>query len=154
MLPLPLHCYEESGRIKPPRWLPLILALGCKDILLVIAAMTLPEHTSRLLSILYQSNTHMAWQLLLALPFVVVFAMVSFREKLFKKGCSRWANWVRPLCIGGFTFDLANQGYSLQAIHWQFSLHIGVFIMLYGLAIMTVVRSRHLKLMQIDWRKG
>lgn len=151
MLALPLHCYDEAGRIKPPKWLFWILALGLKDWVLLVFALASREHTDTLMRLFYPDPVLFEINLGLALPFVVLFFTFGFRQKLWDRGWIRWAVLIKPTMVLAL---LAQVLFNLSAVVQSggvFNLSSGLLVFLSATCLLVVLRSQHVKFMLNDW---
>ena len=152
-LPLPLHCYDDSGVIKPPRWLYLLLLVNALDWLVLIFALASMGQTSDLLSIFYPDR-HLLWSKLAAtMPFIVVALLLGNRQRLWKAGYLRWASMLLPLCFSGIGLVACVLVQQLIHLHWRFELILALQIS--GLALLAtfLLRSQHIRLLVKDWHK-
>ena len=150
---LPLHCYDESGRIKPPRWLMVLLILLCSDWIVLIFSLASMGHTSQLLGLIYPDKSQFGLRLVASVPLLIGMLLLSNRERLWKR---HWYNW-RILCCGlvivGIVCSAMIQLLALAHDDWAFHATPGIFLLLNGLTIVSIVNSRHVRYMLTDWRK-
>ncbi|WP_218310676.1 DUF2919 family protein [Alteromonas antoniana] len=150
-LKLPLHCYDEAGRITPPRWLAVVFVFCLADWLILIFSLTMRDKTSFLLSLFYPSRIELAVSLLCALPALLSLILASQRERLWKREHLRWSYWVVPLLIFSLLSQIALQLWYLSSHHWQFQFVIAARLLVCIVSCYAVVKSRHLRWMISDW---
>ncbi|MBU3022988.1 DUF2919 family protein [Aestuariibacter sp. A3R04] len=150
---LPLHCYDEAGRIKPPRWLLVLLVLLCSDWIILIFSLASMGQTSQLLGILYPDKSQFGLRLVATIPLLLAVLMLSNRERFWKR---HWYSW-RFLCCGciltGIALSAIIQIVALEHDDWAFHFTPGCFLLLNLLTIVCIFNSRHLRLMLNDWRR-
>lgn len=151
-IPLPLHCYDEAGVVLPPAWWYGFLAFGARDVLLVLLISALPEEADTLFKLVFVHSNWLVWQLLVAVPFLLVFVLTSFRARLWQKQKVNWRRWLKPLCWVGIVSQLLAVSMFILKTGGQFnvyyaSIFIGLSIMAYMLA-----KSRHVNIMIEDWQ--
>ncbi len=151
MLKLPLSCYDESGRILPPRWLYAVFILLCIDWLAFIFSLASRTQTSDLLAFFYPQKESLGIGLVASLPVLLALVLVSQRERLWKKGYTSWRRLVIPLAQFGVLLLLNTQLYYAMHHHWGFEAITGVKIVFYGVALYAISKSRHLRWMIEDW---
>ena len=69
MIPLPLKHYDEAGTVLPPRWLYWMLAIACRDLLLVAAFTAIPAESDRLYRIFFP-HSDVLWLQIAVTPLV------------------------------------------------------------------------------------
>ena len=153
MLPLPLHCYDDAGRVKPPRWLYWLICLGCRDIFLVLMSLVFPDQTEILLGLLYQDGTEMLLKIGFASPFVAVLLLISYHSVMLNKQWIAWIRVLKPLLVIGLLASLFEIIADTTMSGGHFSLYASFGILFNSFALVCIVRSRHLKIMLNDWRK-
>lgn len=151
MLRLPLSCYDESGRILPPRWLYAVFILLCSDWLAFIFSLASRTQTDGLLTFFYPQIETLALGLAASLPVFLSLLLVSQRDRLWKKGVLGWRRAVIPLAQFGILLLLSVQLYYAMHHHWDFEVITGVKIVFYSIALYAISKSRHLKWMVADW---
>lgn len=152
MLKLPLHCYDEAGRILPPRWLYWLIGLACADWVLLVFALASRAQTSTLLGIFYPDRWLLAANLIATLPLVIAAVMVSQRERLWKRRMFGWVGSLRPLLLTGLAGSLVIQIRAEALLDWHFSAYSSGKLILLSALVYCVIRSRHLRWMIADWR--
>lgn len=151
-LPLPLHCYDEAGIIKPPAWLYWLLLFVCIDWVVLVFSLALREHTTQLLGLFYPAKSQLAMQLAATVPFIVVLLLLGNRQRLWQRQQRGWAGWIKPAIAVGVLFSLASSVWQIAAGHWQFQFLQAVKLLLVLLLGTMLIRSHHLQLMVSDWR--
>ena len=153
MLPLPLHCYDESGRVKPPKWLYWFILLGCRDVFLVLMSVVFPEQTDVLLGLLYRDGVEMLEKIAFALPFIVALLLLSYHHALLSKQWVAWLRLFKPLLLLGFCLSLVDLVMLSAKSHGHFSAYVGVSILFNVMGVVCLFRSRHIRVMLRDWSR-
>jgi len=149
---LPLHCYDEAGRVKPPLWLYWMLLILCSDWIALVFSLVTFGQTSELLSVLYPDKTVLGWRLLATWPFLTVILLMGNRERLWNKELTGWRLGIMPLIWTGNIVSIAAQMQTVLHDQWDFHWTPACFILVNVLVFVTVMRSRHIRLMVSDWR--
>ncbi|QJR82511.1 DUF2919 domain-containing protein [Alteromonas pelagimontana] len=151
-LPLPLHCYDEGGVVKPPLWLYMLLLAACADWLIFIFAVAIRDQTTFLLQLFYPQSSYLIIRLVITLPFLTVLLLLGNRERLWKKSRTSWRHCIYPLLIFGILASVTVQVWQIAVYHWLFQFVNALMLLLSCLFLVCLVRSRHVKLMIKDWR--
>ncbi|GGW87906.1 DUF2919 family protein [Alteromonas halophila] len=152
MLKLPLHCYDEGGRILPPRWLFWLIGLACADWVLLVFSLASRSQTETLLEIFYPDSGMLGVNLLATLPLVAGGVLISQRARLWKRGMIRWVVLVRPLLLTGLLMSVGVALRTEYVMDWAFSAYSSARLALLLAFIYCVFRSRHLRWMTEDWK--
>ena len=151
---LPLHCYDEAGRVKPPVWLYVLLLLLCTDWIALVFSLASFGQTSQLLAILYPDKTVLGTRLLATVPFVIVLLLLGNRERLWTRHWLQWRKLIKPLLLIGLASSLTAQVNTMAHERWSFHWTPAVFLLLNLITLLCVIRSKHLTTMVADWRHG
>jgi hypothetical protein len=151
VIALPLHHYDDAGRIKPPLWLYGLILLGCRDLLLLIFALAIRSQTSQLLALFYPNHEQFLYYVLMGGPFLICFVLLGFREKCWQRSHVNWCRLLKPLMLTGFTLQLLYQLTLLQLAHWEFHFGAALTLAISCGGIWTLFISYHLKVMIADW---
>ncbi|TAP35889.1 DUF2919 family protein [Alteromonas sp. KUL49] len=151
MLKLPLNCYDESGRILPPKWFYWLCGFLCIDWLVFVFSLASREHTTELLSFFYPNRSGLIVSLLTSMPILMSLLLVSQRERLWKKSWLKWSSAVIPFVVLGAAGLMTAQLYHLSMAHWDFEWVSAIRIVGAALCIYVVLKSRHIRYMKSDW---
>ncbi|WP_083272925.1 DUF2919 family protein [Alteromonas confluentis] len=149
---LPLHCYDEAGRVKPPLWLYWMLILLCSDWLALVFSLLTFGKTSELLSLFYPDRSQLGMRLLATLPFVVTLLLLGNRERLWKRGWTEWRKLIYPLLMMGVVMSILAQVLPMGQDHWAFHWTPAAFLLANLILALTALQSIHLKTLYADWR--
>lgn len=153
MLKLPLHCYDEAGRILPPRWLNWLIALACADWVLLVFSLASRSQTTTLLGLFYPDRLLLAANLVSTIPLVIGLVLISQRDRLWKRDIIGWVTILRPLLMTGLFMSMAIQIRTEYLLDWRFTPHSSIKLILLTAFIYCVMRSRHLRWMVEDWKR-
>ena len=153
MLKLPLKYYDESGRILPPKWLYVILALFSLDWIAFIFSLASRSQTEALLKLFYPQSESLVLALLSSVPIVLGLVLISQRERLWKKGITGWSRALLPLILVGVIASLSVQFYHIVSVHWGFEMITAIKVVVSIISLYCISRSRHLRWMIQDWKK-
>ncbi|MCW8108570.1 DUF2919 domain-containing protein [Alteromonas ponticola] len=149
---LPLHCYDEGGVIKPPKWFYWLLLCVCIDWVVVIFSLALREHTTLLLNLFYPNRQLLVIQLLVTVPFIITLLLLGNRGRLWRKGWGRWSKAIMPLMFTGIALSFVSTIWQLNHRDWEFALLQAYRLVLNLLLGLLLLRSLHIGLMLSDWR--
>ncbi len=148
---LPLHCYDEAGIIKPPKWLYWLLLCVCVDWLVLIFSLALRQHTTLLLTLFYPNRELLAIQLIVTIPFILTLLLLGNRSRLWKKKLVKWPQSILPLMFVGISLSLAATLWQLHHRDWEFALLQAYRLTLNLILAILLIRSSHIGLMLRDW---
>lgn len=150
-LPLPLHCYDEAGRVKPPLWMHWCFFWGARSLLLLVAVLLIGPRGEAVPALFYASNSQWILHCSLGLVYLALWLLMGRREWFWQK--SFHLNWMKSALIGLFTIDLVAQTYWIAMSIGEFRGLKGAELLISLLCCFCVLRSSHLKLMMVDWRQ-
>ncbi|WP_018981654.1 DUF2919 family protein [Salinimonas chungwhensis] len=152
-LPLPLHCYDDAGIIKPPRWLYWLLLINSVDWTFFIFSVASRQHTSQLLGLFFPDRSLLWYKLAVTLPFIITALLLGNRQRLWKKSLINWYRLIPWLTVGGVAGSLTVVLLQLAGTHWYFQpVMAGQICALFTLATL-MFKSKHVALMLQDWKK-
>jgi hypothetical protein len=150
-LKFPLHHYDEAGRLKPPLLLYCFLLFLCRGFLLLIVSLSFREDSSRMMSLFYPSKNDFYWSLLPAIPALLVLALLSQRNRVWKSENMMLFKPMIGLFLLALLADMAVQLGILWRIHFAFSLPHGLSILICVIGLVYAFKSRHMKDIVGDW---
>lgn len=148
---LPLHKYDEAGRVKPSFLLYLILFFLCRPILVFIASISLRQDQVAILSLFYPDKYHFYMALIHAAPALIVLALISYREKLWVKERILPFAAIPWLLAVAIVSDLLIQLYILRSQQFAFEWTYAVGLIGAMISSLYLTKSRHIKVMLSDW---
>ncbi|MFT5277395.1 MAG: hypothetical protein ACI97K_001443 [Glaciecola sp.] len=151
-LKLPLHKYDDSGRVKPPWLLFLCLCFFARSVIVFIASLSFRQDSSLLLEIFYPVKYQFYLSLSTAIPAILTLLFFGLRERLWK--ASKGAFYLGLPFIFAYLLlsDLVIQIYILRAQHFAFAWPTALTLVtaiVFGWYLLT---SKHFRLMLADWR--
>jgi hypothetical protein len=149
---LPLHHYDESGRVKPASshyWLSFYLS---RSLLIALLALSDRQHSSELLRLIYPQQQYLYWGIGVGLPAVLGLLILTFREKLTTHRCFRLFTWLKPSFTLAAILDICLHLYLAKQHLWQFSWVIALSLLFDLLSLLYILRDKHLSLFVRDWR--
>ncbi|MDT0581746.1 MULTISPECIES: DUF2919 domain-containing protein [Alteromonadaceae] len=150
-LPLPLHKYDENGRVKPPLMLMLSLVFLARSIVVFIASLSFREDGGLLLSLFYPDKYQFYLSLSSAIPALVLIFVIGFREKIWKAGKAKLF-YVLPWFIGiVLCVDILLQLYIVTKLHFQFSWPSALSLLVTMLIVWYLFLSANVKVLIKDW---
>jgi hypothetical protein len=140
----PLHCYSDSGNLKPPKLFYLVLLfLGRTWAILIISAL-LGDSGNQLLALFYPDKTH--FYLGLALGCIaLILLLVSGRDHDKHRCLSILWQSSYPLILLSAVSDLAVQLYYLLGRNFQYSFAASVQLVFIIWILLYCLRSKHLR---------
>ncbi|WP_100641004.1 DUF2919 family protein [Alteromonas facilis] len=140
-LPFPLHCYDESGHLKPP----LLMYVACiwlaKALLLMIISVSMRENPSALIELYYPSSHEWYVNIVPAMPGIAVFILLGGREKLRKQPIC-WQCFTRTILLLGLLLSLIIQAKGIWDNHGYFSWRLSVSVLLTLTFVVYLSRSK------------
>ncbi|WP_229333450.1 DUF2919 domain-containing protein [Glaciecola sp. MH2013] len=149
---LPLHCYDDNGRIKPPLLLMFALIFFARSVVVFIASLSFRQDGSLLLSIFYPDKYQFYLTLLGSLLSVSVLFLIGFREKIWKTGRARVFVALPVLLAIICAFDLGLQLYIIAQQGYLFSWPMATIFLITLLIIWYLLLSKHLREILRDWQ--
>ncbi len=152
-LPLPLHCYDQAGRVLPPKCFWLSCLFLTKSWLIFLGSVTIRGKEKAILEFWFPIHHDLYISLALGLPALVAIILTSYREKLWSMGQTLWVYWVWGLisiAILAQFFYLLN-----RLVDAQFNYHHALAMSMAGVILISVymLRSQHIRIMLQDWKR-
>lgn len=151
-LKLPLHHYDEAGRIKPPWLLFLCLCFLARGIVVFIASLSFRQDGGLLLSVFYPLKYQFYLSLLTAIPAFMTLFFLGFRERIWKAGNGGLYVALPVVLTYLITSDLIIQLYILRAQRFAFAWPTALTLFAVLLFAWYLLRSKHMRIMLADWR--
>jgi hypothetical protein len=149
---LPLHKYDEAGRVKPPWLLFLCLCFLARGIVVFIASLSFRQDGGLLLSIFYPLKYQFYLSLLTAIPAIMTLLFLGFRERVWK--ADRGSFYIGlPIILGYLIIsDVVIQLYILRAQYFAFAWPKALTLFSVLVFAWYLVTSKHMRIMLVDWR--
>ena len=151
-LKLPLHKYDEAGRVKPPWLLFLCLCFMARGIVVFIASLSFRQDGGLLLSIFYPVKYQFYLSLLTAIPAIFTLLLLGFREKIWKAELGLIYLGLPVILAYLLISDLLIQLYILRAQHFAFAWPTALTLFSVLLLAWYLATSKHIRIMLADWR--
>jgi hypothetical protein len=149
---LPLHKYDEAGRVKPPWLLFLCLCFLARGIVVFIASLSFRQDGGLLLSIFYPLKYQFYLSLLTAIPAIMTLLLLGFRERVWKASLGNFYIGL-PIVLGYLIIsDVVIQLYILRAQYFAFAWPKALTLFSVLLLAWYLVASKHMRIMLADWR--
>ena len=149
-IPLPLHCYDESGHIKPPLMLYCCALWLCKGLIVLIVSASLRDNATALISLFYPDSGHWYQSVIPAFFGLVSLLILSLRDKLRERSALVWQRSVARILWLGFIVSLIIQLRIVALNHGQFEWASGLLLAITFGLLGYLLRSRHVKLFVAD----
>lgn len=153
-LMLPLHHYDDQGRIKPPWPLYLTLFFLIRGYLIFIASASYMADGSVLLKVFYPDKAEFYASLWLGFPSLLLLVLLVWRQRILD---SPWRGVFRclwPLTLCSLLADLGVHLHHAWQSQWLFSWPLALTLVLDGVLLGYWSRSRLLRLMLFDWQQS
>ncbi len=151
MLPLPLHCYDESGRVLPPTFLWWVLMFLMHPILIFVFAALIRDQGSQLLAWWYPNKPDLYHASLTALPALCITLCISRREQLNIVILNTVMRYLKVVLGCSIVVQAMTVLAEIVAQQGRFALSSALVLFGLGVATMFIWRSQHLSLFQQDW---
>jgi hypothetical protein len=149
---LPLHKYDEAGRVKPPWLLFFCLCFLARGIVVFIASLSFRQDGGLLLSIFYPLKYQFYLSLLTAIPAIMTLLFLGFRERVWKASLGNFYIGL-PIVLGYLIIsDVVIQLYILRAQYFAFAWPKALTLFCVLLLAWYLVTSKHMRIMLADWR--
>lgn len=153
MLQLPLHHYDEGGKVKPPRLLWWVLLYLAKSLLVVAFALTPGVEATKILNTVYPRQINLVLGLGQSAFVAIIWAICAFREKWTDKQLFFLFRLIRPMLLGVLVMDLSFTILLIYQQHWTFNWGLALSLVFATWCMIWVTYSKHLRIMVKDWLK-
>lgn len=151
-LPLPLHKYDDAGRVKPPWLLYAGLLFMARAVVVFIASVSFRQDSSRLLSLFYPDKYHFYMAMSVAVPALFLVLLIGFREKIWQAEGGGWYRLL-PLLLGALIVtDFIVQIYIINAKAFLFEYSTAASLLVMAFFTIYLCKSRHMRYLFKDWR--
>lgn len=152
-LKYPLHKYDESGRLKPPLFVYVLMLFVCRGLLILIVSLSFREDSERLLRVFYPQPYHFYLSLIPILPAIFALYLVSYRNKLWSAKNYRIFKCLSWCMTGAILLDMGVQFYILNGINFAFSATHGVSLFACFCGLIYIYQSQYMRHLIIDWTR-
>lgn len=152
MLILPLHYYDEAGRVLPPKMLLWLHSWLIKSILIFIGAALMRDSGAEVLAFWYPSKQYLYMSLLSSIPACTSILIVSYRQKLWDKDIVWPFTFLRPSLLLALVLQTGLLLNNIISAQFHFSYTSATSMLLNITAMVYVCKSVHLGTMFHDWR--
>ena len=149
-LHLPLHCYDEAGRILPSTWFNLIFFWGARGLIVLVAALIMGDRGTEIPSIIFPNHIYLKFHLILGAGFLGLWLVSGRREWFWKHNYPM--TWLRPALVLHLLIDVAMQTVEIVQTAKQFSPLKGSMLLISLFALVYILRSKRTHFMFLDWR--
>ncbi|WJG10955.1 DUF2919 domain-containing protein [Aliiglaciecola sp. LCG003] len=149
---LPLHHYDEAGRIKPPKFFWICGLLLAKSYFIFVVSMSNLKDSDMLLDFFYPDASEMYLGFIIGAGAVIAMLITAHREKWWSGRLAILGYLIKPLLMLTLMLDIGHQIQIAIEGNWQFSWVIGLFIMIDAVLFYWLIKSRHVRLMLADWK--
>lgn len=149
-LKLPLHCYDEAGRITPSVWFMLVLFWGARAILVLGSAIILGENGEAITSMIFPLAYYFKLHLALGVGYLSLWLVTGRREWFWKNGYS--LHWIKALLFFLVMIDIGLQCVALADSIRKFNAIAEGMVLITFFALMYLMNSKRTRLMFKDWR--
>jgi hypothetical protein len=150
ILPLPLHCYDQQGKVLPPRWLFWLTIFGARYLLILLFLPFLEKFSATVAAQLEVGSELFYFKLINSLAFIAVYSLVSWRHKLHDRGVG--LKWIKLVLVVLLFFDIGFLFLQLAKTGFAFDGLAGISMLIALSLCFSVVKSRHVRLLQRDWQ--
>lgn len=151
-LKYPLRYYDEAGRFKTPLYIYLLMLFSCRALFVLIVALSYRQDSEGLLSTFYPNNYHFYQSLIPMLPALLVLIIVSKRNAFWTTQKYFPFKFILPLTLFALLSDIAVQINILYQSDFNFSLVIGLSILVALSGILYIFRSAYFYDVLKDWQ--
>ena len=148
-LPLPLHCYNEAGRVLPSTWFNLIFLWGARALIVLAASMMLGPRGESIPKLFFPIHWQHWAHIGLGILYIALWLLVGRREWLWDKLHS--LRWLKPAILTLLFCDLVVQCMAIATTQGAFSLLKGLMLLITCFLAGYVLRSKRTRIMFKDW---
>lgn len=150
LIPLPLNCYDDAGRIKPPFFLYLTCLWLCKGFLVLVLSASMRDNATALLTFFYPNNQDWYMSVAPAIFGLVGLLVISLRDVLRARQVLGYQKNIRLILTAGLLVSLAIYISGIVNLSGSFELASGVLILITLGFIVYLWRSKHTRLFGED----
>lgn len=140
----PIHCYTQSGNLKPPVYFYLALLFLARTWVLLVISLVSRNTGDRILTLFYPDKIHFYFGLSSGFAALLLF-FLSGRDHDKQLLISKLWQGSYPLLLLSMLADCALQLYYLAINQYQYSLPASLQLVLIIWLLLYGARSRHLK---------
>nr|WP_241737464.1 DUF2919 domain-containing protein [Neptunicella marina] len=148
----PLECYDEQGRLIPPKALIICHLFLLRAFLVLVIALATRQSGNDILKLLYPLKSDFYLGLMLGIPPLLSLVIISYRQKLWKNNLYWPFNCCKPLLIISLIADLFIHLQQALGVQWAFSWLLALVLVGDLLWVLYLLNSRYLKGLFADWR--
>ena len=148
-LPLPLHCYNEAGRVLPSTWFNLIFLWGARALLLLAALVMLGPRGEGIPAVFFPVH----WQFMahsgLGVLYIGIWLLIGRREKLWENGIR--LRGIKTTVLVLLILDLTVQIMEILTMQSAFGWSKGLMLVITAFLTGYLLRSKRTRIMFRDW---
>lgn len=149
----PLHRYDASGLIIPPKLYWFSLLVLARSYLVLVGALSFRQDSSGMLTLFYPRQWDLAMGLMVGAPAILLFLLTGFRQRLRDAGHYWPFSLARPLLVVFLGVDLVLQLTAIYLQHGRFAWLPALSLVLTFAVLMYIWRSKLVRAMFADWRR-
>ncbi|MBE1301616.1 MAG: DUF2919 family protein [Alteromonadaceae bacterium] len=138
---LPLHRYDDEGRVKPPVIYYWVIAYLMRGVIIVLGASGMGVDTKAVLGAFYSSHTQLYAHLFIGIPAIYSFFILSYRKQFYDNEKIFWLRTVKPTLILGIVLDFTLAIFLAIESLWSFSILLGATFFLNSTFIFILTKS-------------
>ena len=121
----PEHYYDKDGYLKPPKIFYFAIVYLLRGYIIIAMSSSYGSNTEALLGIFYPQVKVLYMHLLIGLPALIAFVLLTARFSLREKQTFWPLNTIKPLILLALTLDIALHIYIAKLQYWQFDWVLG-----------------------------
>ena len=121
----PEHYYDKDGYLKPPKIFYFAILYLLRGYIIIALSSSYGSNTEALLGIFYPQIKVLYMHLLIGLPALIAFVLLTARFSLREKQTLWPLNAIKPLVLLALMLDIALHIYIAQLQYWQFDWVLG-----------------------------
>lgn len=126
----PLHYYDKDGYLKPPKVFYISIIYLLRGYIIVALASSYGTDTSALLGIFYPQITLLYMHLVIGLPALLAFLLLTARFTLREQQRLWPLKCIKPLLLIALLLDIVLHVYIAKLQYWQFDWVLGMQLLL------------------------
>lgn len=137
----PLHYYDKDGYLKPPKVFYITIIYLLRGYIIVALASSYGTDTSALLGIFYPQVMLLYMHLIIGLPALLAFVLMTARFSLREKQRFWPLKSIKPLLLTALVLDIVLHIYIAKLQYWQFDWVLGMQL-LFSCLLLSLLRVR------------
>lgn len=134
--------YDIDGHLKPPFIIYLALIYLMRVLIVLAGASGIGSDTNNILKVFYPDHRMLYAHIIVAILALFCGYLIFHRKWLFDHGKEQFFGLLKPLLLTALLTDLSLHIYFGQLQHWQFSLSLGIGVIMPVVFMLLLLSNR------------